>query len=227
MIVELAHVRKSFGPTVALDDITLALPPGRLYGLWGRNGSGKSTLLNLVVGMLPPDAGSVRVLGEDPCVAWRIRRQIGILQETDDCFPELTVQEFLSWVGRLKGLGREQCHPEIAALAAAFCIDDKIGAFIGTLSFGMRRKVLLAAALLAGPKLLVLDEPTNGLDFQSREVFRQQLLAHQKRGNAALLASHDWDLMQGLCSEVIILEAGRIVAQGAPEAIRNAGQPSH
>jgi len=187
---------------------------GRAYSLWGRNGAGKTTLIRLIAGLLAPDQGRVEVLGRDPAHDWRIRREIGLVEDQDSCFPELTAEEFLWWVGRLRGLGEDACEEEIRVLAGKFYLQERISDQVSCLSYGMRRKTLLASAFVAAPKVVLIDEPTTGVDVDSLESLIGLLEEHQRRGGVAVIACHDRGFRDRVCSDVIELEGGRLVAQG-------------
>ena len=212
-MIQLSEVTKSFGKCVALHDLSFRMTEGRIYGIWGRNGAGKTTMLKIISGLLLPDCGSVQVLGKDPAKDWSIRKQIGILEDGDTYFPELTASEFLWWVGRLRSLNDQECERDIEALTQAFYLETKRDDLVETLSHGMRRKVLLASVFVASPKLLLLDEPTSGLDTDSVDVLSNMLSEHRLRGGTAVIACHDRTFLEGACSDLIHLENGRVMLQ--------------
>jgi ABC-type multidrug transport system ATPase subunit len=203
-------VRKCFGQRVVLDGLDAHLRPGCTYGLWGRNGVGKTTLLRIVSGMLLPDGGVVRVLGKDPAADWLVRRQVGIVEDGDTYFPELTAAEYLWWVGRLRKADDAATDRSIDRLAAAFYIEDRLGDLTGSLSHGMRRKVAIASAFVGRPQIVVMDEPTNGLDVDSLRALCSLLAEHRGRGGMALLACHDGPFVRSACSHVVRIEDGRL-----------------
>ncbi len=218
-MVDLECVGKKFDNHTAVNNITLTMHKGCIYGLCGRNGAGKTTLLKIISGILPPDSGTVKVFGKNPTKDWLIRRQIGIVQEEDTYFPELTAWEFLWWVGRLRQLTDIQCKEQIKRLAHAFYFEKNIDDLIESFSYGMRRKVLVASAFIAEPKLLLLDEPTNGLDYASIEFLCELLAKHQQKEKIAIIASHNWEFVKSVCSNVIIFVEGRIAKKGLAENV--------
>ncbi len=212
-MIELQRVSKKYDELVVLKNINLDMYPNQVYGLCGKNGSGKTTLINIIIGICTPDEGIVRVFGKDPAKDWKIRQTIGTLQEENIYFPELTASEFLWWVGRLRGLADAQCQEQMKMLSETFNLNHKLDNLIGSLSYGMRRKVLLAAALVAKPKLLLLDEPSNGLDYDATESLCNLLSEHRQMGGTAIIASHNLPFVRKTCSDVIVLANGKITEQ--------------
>jgi ABC-2 type transport system ATP-binding protein len=187
-------VRKAYGRTVALNGVSLSVKGGEIYGLLGPNGAGKTTLLKIVVGLLRPDAGSVTVCGFD---IQRDRRRAlactGYVPENPVGFDYLTVREFLEFVGALRGLPRERVEESIEKYLDLFGIRDKEHEFMGRLSHGTVQKVLVSAAFMHEPRVLVLDEPISGMDPESQRAFKDEVRRMAASGAAVLISSHMLD----------------------------------
>ena len=172
-------------------------------------------MIRIICGIISADQGRVRVFDKDPKKHWQIRRDIGIVEDEDSYFPELTASEFIWWVGRLRKLTDKQCQEEIEQLAQMFFIEKRLDNLIGALSHGMRRKVEIAAALIGKPRLIILDEPTNGLDVDSVEVLCETLKKQRENGGAAIVACHDRAFIERVCTDRVTLENGAVVKQEA------------
>jgi ABC-2 type transport system ATP-binding protein len=207
--------RRAFGARLALDGLDLAVPPGRIYALLGPNGAGKTSLIRAVCGRVALDAGSVRLDGEDPRRSKAARRRLGLVPQAIALYPDLTARENLEVLGALAGMPRPG-----AARAAREALEwigllDRADSLVRELSGGMQRRVNLAAAVLHGPELLLLDEPTAGVDPVARERIHELLRELRRRGLAILLATHDLDQAAELADRIGILVDGRIRAEGA------------
>jgi ABC-2 type transport system ATP-binding protein len=218
-MIQLENIRKQFDQCVALDHISLDLEHGKAYGLWGKNGAGKTTLIRIILGVLSPDQGTVRVFGNDPKKDWSIRREIGIVTDEDAYFPELTVEEYLWWVGKLRSVKEGVFEEQIERYTRAFYIDEHRNHLISSLSHGTRRKVSVISAFIGVPKLIVMDEPLNGLDIDSIEALYTSLKKHQKEGGAALIACHDATFIKEVCTDIIEIDKGRIIRHGPAETV--------
>lgn len=207
----LEHVRKQFGPNIVLADVSLVTEYGKVYALQGKNGAGKTTLIRIALGLMLADSGVVRVFNEDPYLNWSIRREIGIVSDEDAYFPELTVEEYLWWIGRLRSVDNTICERQIDTYTSMFCIDDRKDHFISSLSHGMRRKVLIISAFIGEPKLIVMDEPTDGLDTGSLSVLGDLLKNHANKGNTAVISCHDMAFAKMACTNMILLDKGNVI----------------
>lgn len=224
--LRLTEVRKSYGETVALDGVSFTVDGG-IVGLVGRNGAGKSTLFRSVVDLVTPDAGTVEVAGHDArrdSIA--ARRLVGYLPEELQLYERLSGQELLSLVAALKGLPeREEC----AELLDYFGLGERGRLLIGEYSLGMRKKVGLSMALLGSPRLVLLDEPLNGLDTESMRRLRLKIEEMAERGTTFVLSSHVMSFIERICSRVIVLRLGEVAADGSPDELRRraemAGEP--
>lgn len=216
--VLLDGVRKAFGPLQALAGVSLAVPRGQMTGLIGHNGAGKSTLFRHVLGLLQPDAGHVRVLGGAAGgPGWRAaRRRIGYLPEQLALYDALTGRETLQFFARLKDAPAAQIEPLLARVGLA----DAAGRAVRTYSKGMRQRLGLAQALLGAPELLLLDEPSNGLDPAAIREFYQLLAEQCARGCAVLISSHILAELQQRVHSLCILAKGQVIAQGSVSALR-------
>ena len=218
-MIQLKHIRKQYGQCVALDQVSLDLGYGKVYGLWGRNGAGKTTLIRIILGVLTPDDGTVRVFGNDPKKDWSIRKEIGIVSDEDDYFPELTIEEFLWWIGKLRSVDQGVYREQIERYTRAFYIEEHRNHLIGSLSYGTRQKVSVIGAFIGVPKWIVMDEPLNGLDIDSVEALCRSLRKHQEEGGAALIACHNAAFVKDVCTDIIEIEKGKIVQHGPVESV--------
>lgn len=219
--VELTEVSKSYGSTRALDGITVAFGRG-VTGVLGPNGAGKTTLLRIVATVLAPDGGAVRVLGEDPAeVQGRlsIRRRLGYFPQEPGYYANLTVFEFVDYIAILKEMvERRARHDEVRRVLAQVALDDVMHKRIKALSGGMRRRVIVAQALLGHPELLVLDEPAAGLDPEQRLRFRETVSSVAEH-HTVLLSTHQTEDVAALCPRVVVIDGGRILHDGTPAAL--------
>jgi ABC-2 type transport system ATP-binding protein len=205
---------KRYAGLLALDRVSFDLHPGEIVGYLGPNGSGKSTTVNLVVGLLEPTAGSISldgiVVSDDP-IAYK--RRIGYVPEEPSLYAHLTAFEYLTLVGRLRRLAQPTLEARIPVLLQILQLHDSRYKSMTAFSKGMRQRVLIAAALLHNPDLLVLDEPFSGLDVNAGLLLRTllRLLAHQ--GRMIFFSTHRFDMVEKLCSRVIVLSAGRVVME--------------
>ena len=213
-MIQLENVRKQYDRCVALDQISLNLEYGKTYGLWGRNGAGKTTLIRIILGVLSPDNGTVRVFGNDPEKEWSVRREIGIVTDQDEYFPELTVEEFLWWIGKLRSVKDGVYKEQIEEYTRAFYIDEHKNHLMGSLSHGTRRKVSVVSAFIGAPKLIVMDEPLNGLDIDSIEALCGSLKKHRQDGRTALIACHNATFIKEVCTDIIEIDKGKIIRYG-------------
>ena len=205
---------KRYGGLLALDKVSFDLHPGEIVGYLGPNGSGKSTTVNLVVGLLEPSAGAISLngisLSDDPVL---YKRHIGYVPEEPYLYTHLTAGEYLTLVGRMRRIGETDLAARVARLLHLFQLHDSRYRTMSAYSKGMRQRVLLAAALLHNPDLLVLDEPFSGLDVSAGLLFRALLVLLAARGKMVLFSTHRFDMVEKLCSRVVILSAGRLVAE--------------
>jgi ABC-2 type transport system ATP-binding protein len=228
-LIELQHLSKRYGggrksqPVEALDDLCLSVPAGCLYGLLGPNGAGKTTALRILCTLLAPDAGSVQVAGIDALAEPRaVRRLLGYVAQEVALDKILTGRELLQLQGDLYHLRPADRDGRIGELIGLLSMDDWIDRRCGTYSGGMRRRLDLAAGLLHRPKVLVLDEPTVGLDIESRAAIWQVLRQLRDQGTTVLLSSHYLEEVDALADRLAILEAGRVIAEGPPQELKAA-----
>jgi ABC-2 type transport system ATP-binding protein len=218
---------KRYGGLLALDRVDLDLHPGEIVGYLGPNGSGKSTTVNMVVGLLTPSDGSIELDGirvaDDP-VAYKSR--IGYVPEEPYLYAHLTAAEYLGLIGRLRGIPGPVLSRRITALLELLQLHDSRYKAMTSFSKGMRQRVLVAAALLPNPKLIVLDEPFSGLDVNAGLLFRTLLRLLADEGRMILFSTHRFDMVEKLCSRVVILSAGRIVVERRLADFESAGPHS-
>ena len=217
-ILEVAGATRRYGSTAALLDVNLHISEGEVYAVVGRNGAGKSTLAKAVIGALALDAGSIAVQQRNPLTDRAARRAIGMAPQEVALYPHLTITENVEAFATLAGVttGREAAVRE--AIDEAACT-ERANQRIDRLSGGWRRRANLAAAIVHRPKLLVLDEPTEGLDAETRVALRKLIERLRDRGTAILLISHNADDVSGLANRVGILDQGRLLIDGTPEAL--------
>jgi ABC-2 type transport system ATP-binding protein len=222
MPLRIAGLVKWFDDTLAIDGLTLEVPARSCFGLVGPNGSGKSTTLRSVIGLVRPDAGSIEVCGHDVATDVRgARRTTGVVLDPLQLFERLTAREFLATMGELR-----QMDPKIVGqrsdellftLQLAADADRQIAGY----SHGMRKKTALAAAVLHRPRLLLLDEPFEGVDPLSARTMRAMLDRFRAGGGTVVLSSHVMDLVERLCDHVAVIHRGQVVASGPTERLRN------
>jgi len=209
-----AQLTKRYGGVVALNQVDFEVQRGEIVGYLGPNGSGKSTTVNLVVGLLEPSSGRLTLdgidLADDP---FEYKRRIGYVPEEPFLYTHLTAGEYLTLVGRLRGIPAARLEPRIAELLHLLQLHDSRYKTMRAFSKGMRQRVLLAAALMHNPDLLVLDEPFSGLDVNAGLLFRTLLKLLAADGRMVLFSTHRFDMVERLCSRAIVLSAGRIVAR--------------
>lgn len=202
----------------ALDGLSLTVEPGCIFGLLGPNGSGKSTLLTLLAGLRTPEAGAVRLWGETPSPA--LRKRIGLLFQEASLDPLMKVHEILWLHGRLYGMPAPRLRRRLAEVLETLGLAHRARAFVRTLSGGMKRRLELARALLPEPDLLLLDEPTTGLDPDSEQALWSYLAAINRRGVTVLISTNKVGEADCHCHVVAFVHNGRLAAVGAPEALK-------
>ena len=201
----------------ALQDFNLEVEKGEFFGLLGPNGAGKTTALSIFSGLLRPDSGTVQIAGKQFCrQAKAIKEIFGLVPQEIALYDNLTAQEHLVFFGRLHGLRKERLRKRVAACLEVAGLPDRASRLVGTYSGGMKRRLNIAAALLHEPEILFLDEPTVGVDAQSRNMIHEQLQEVNRGGTTILYTSHSMDEAQKLCTRIGIIDQGCIIRQGVP-----------
>jgi ABC-2 type transport system ATP-binding protein len=226
-LIETDHLTKKYGEKVAARDVTFSVYAGEIFGFLGPNGAGKTTTIKMIVGLLQPTSGRVKVAGYDvqsqPLLA---KAAIGYVPDTPNLYAKLTGRELLRFVGDLYELDRTQVERRIEELLRLFELtaagDDPVDAY----SHGMQQKASLAAALMHDPKVLVLDEPTVGLDPRSARLIKDILRQLADRGAAVLLSTHILEIAERMCDRIGIINKGELVAVGTMDELRALGRES-
>ncbi len=207
-------------PDRALNNLNLCVPEGEFFGLLGANGAGKTTAVSIFSGFSPPDSGTVSIMGMDFYhEAKKIRRILGLVPQEIALYDNLTGRENLLFFGRLYGLSGKKLQERIDQCLEFARLRDQAKRLVCTYSGGMKRRLNLATGLLHAPRILFLDEPTVGIDTQSRHLIHKQLLKLNKEGTTILYTTHYMEEAQELCSRIGIIDAGRIIEQGTPEEL--------
>jgi len=215
-MLEISHLVKRFGPLVAVDDVSFTVPAGEVLGFLGPNGAGKSTTMKMITGFLAPTAGTAIVCGHDILRApLRAKRQIGYLPEGAPAYPDMSAAEFLDFIAHIRGFRGAEARKRIAHIAELINIADIMHQPIETLSKGYRRRVGVAQALLHDPAVVILDEPTDGLDPNQKHEMRGIIRA-MRADKAIIISTHLLEEVEAVCSRAIIIARGRILADGTP-----------
>ena len=210
---------RRFGALVAVDHVDLSIPPGQVYGFLGPNGSGKSTTLRMLCGLLTPSEGAVEVLGlRIPEQAEALKRRIGYMTQKFSLYEDLTVLENLQFLAAIHDLPRAEAKPRIEQMVERYDFGDLRKQLAGTLSGGQKQRLALACSVLHQPELLLLDEPTSGVDPESRRDFWASLFDLADAGTTLLVSTHYMDEAER-CHRLAILESGRLVADDTPQAL--------
>jgi sodium transport system ATP-binding protein len=214
---------KTFGSTTAVAGLSFRVAPGEIYGLLGPNGAGKTTTLRILAGILAPTAGEARVAGLDVAAnALAVRRRLGFLTNTTGLYARLTGHELLTYFARLHGLTPEAGEARMATLVRALGLEPFFGRRCEALSTGERQRLSIARAVLHDPDVLILDEPTAGLDVLASRFLRDFVRAERDRGKAVLFSTHYLAEAELLCDRIGLLHRGRLLAEGTPAALRAA-----
>ena len=211
---------KRYGERPIVSGLSFSIRRGECYGLLGPNGAGKTTTLRTLLGLTPYDSGSVRMLGLDiPAQAEQARLRVGVVPQMDNLDPDFTVSENLLVFGRYFGLTTAQARARVPELLAFAALEAKADARINELSGGMKRRLTLARAMINDPDLIIMDEPTTGLDPQARHLIWERLKALLARGKTILLTTHFMDEAERLCHRLGLLDQGRLMTEGTPRAL--------
>jgi ABC-2 type transport system ATP-binding protein len=225
-VIEVNHLTKRYGPFTAVDDISFTVERGEILGFLGPNGAGKTTTMRVLTGYMPPTGGKVLVAGydvfEQPIEA---KRRTGYLPETPPLYPEMTVREYLSFVARIKGVARNERKARIDEMMQKTRISDVADRHCGKLSKGYRQRVGLAQALMHNPEVLILDEPTAGLD-PKQIIETRQLIRGLAGDHTIILSTHILPEVSQTCQRVVIINRGKVVAVDTPDNLTSRLQGS-
>jgi lipooligosaccharide transport system ATP-binding protein len=211
------HLYKRYGDTEVVKDLTFSIAPGECLGVIGPNGAGKTTTIRMCLGHTLPDGGSITAMGlQMPQQAMAIKAQLGVVTQFDTLDPDFTCAENLLVYGRYFGMKDAAIKARIPQLLEFAALTHKAGAKPGELSGGMRRRLSLARALVNDPQLLLLDEPTTGLDPQARHLMWERLQVLLQQGKSILLTTHFMDEAERLCNRLLVLDHGQKIAEGTP-----------
>jgi ABC-2 type transport system ATP-binding protein len=221
MVLQVSSVSKRFEQLQAVDDVNFSVQAGEAFGLLGPNGAGKSTTINMITGLLRPDAGEVFICGERMSIdAHRTKRHLGYVPQEVALYPDLTAQENLMFWGRLYGLSGPRLRIRVKDVLELVGLSERAKHRVETYSGGMKRRINIAAALLHEPKLLVMDEPTVGIDAQSRSHILDTVKELNHQGLTILYTSHYMEEVELLCDRVAIMDKGSIIAAGTVSELR-------
>ena len=218
-MIEVSHLTREYSGRPAVSDLSFTVEDGQVYGLLGPNGAGKSTIMNILTGYLAATSGTVTVEGHPlPEEADAAKACIGYLPETPPLYPEMTVREYLTFAAELKGVKRGERAAQVEQAARRTGLDEVMPRLIRNLSKGYRQRVGIAQALLGSPRIIILDEPTVGLD-PAQVIEIRRLIRELGQGHTVIFSSHILSEVQAVCTRVLILNHGRLAAEGAPEEL--------
>jgi ABC-2 type transport system ATP-binding protein len=224
-LIQVDHLTKRYGEKAAVNDVSFEVNSGEVFGFLGPNGAGKTTTIKIIVGLLKPSSGGVRVAGND-IVTQPIQAKAasGYVPDTPNLYAKLTGRELLGFVGELYNLERTQVARRIDELLRMFDLTEAADDTLDSYSHGMQQKTALAAALMHDPKVLVLDEPTVGLDPKSARLIKDILRQMAERGAAVFLSTHILEIAERMCDRIGIINQGELIAVGTMEELRRLGQ---
>ncbi|MGA2120897.1 MAG: ATP-binding cassette domain-containing protein [Methanoregula sp.] len=219
--IQADHLIKRFGSVTAVNDVSLAVREGEIFGFLGPNGAGKTTTMRLLTGVLTPDSGAVHINGIDihrhPLDA---KMQMGVIPESSTVYGDLSAEQNLQLSGQMYGMSRALREERIAELLSRMGLSEKRRLPVRTFSKGMKQRVSIACAIIHRPHVLLLDEPTSGLDVQSRRLVIETIRDMNEQGSTIFLTTHNIEEANTLCQTVCIINKGKIVAQDSPERLK-------
>jgi len=222
-VLSIRKVSKSYrrGEIKAVDDLSLEVPAGQIFGFLGPNGAGKTTTIKMVVGLLRPDSGTITVDGIDvQARPLEAKRRIGFVPDYPELYEKLTGLEYLNFIGDVFGVPTDIRRSRLGELLEMFDLRDAVRELVQTFSHGMRQKLAVIAAVLPDPKLLILDEPMTGLDPRSAALFKELMRQRCDQGKAVFFSTHVLDVAERVCDRIAIINRGRLVAEGSMEELR-------
>lgn len=219
--VEIDGLTKTFGNVTAVDNLSLEVRDGEIYGLLGPNGAGKTTTLKVLMGLLDPDYGTVRAMGVDSLSnPVKVKSLVGYVPEETVLYESLTPRELFEFIASVRNLPASVANTRISEIAKALDFAEYMEKMIVTLSSGNKQKCLLMAALIHRPRLLILDEPFSGLDARVVRILKDAIHIHVDTGGSVLLSTHIMEVAQSLCDRVGIIDEGELIAEGTLEELR-------
>lgn len=220
VLVEADRLRKTFGPITAVDDISLSVKQGEVLGFLGPNGAGKSTTMKMLTGFLEPDEGSATICGHRMATAPRAAKAaIGYLPEGAPAYGDMTPRTFLRFIADIRGVATDRREQRISAAVERTGLQGVLDQRIETLSKGYKRRVGFAQAILHDPPVLIMDEPTDGLDPNQKHLVRQ-LIAEMAKDKAIIVSTHILEEVEAVCTRAVVIDRGRIVADGTAEDLQ-------
>ncbi|MDG6928807.1 MAG: ABC transporter ATP-binding protein [Nitrososphaerota archaeon] len=220
--VEAEGLVKRYETTYALSGLSFIVKPGEIYGLLGPNGSGKTTTIKIISALLQPTAGKIRVLGLDPGTdPVAVKAKIGYVPENPTLYDSLSPREFFEFVVSVRRLDDEAAGARVARLVDAFDMGEYYDSPISALSMGTKQKVTIIASLIHEPRLLLMDEPLNGLDAKSSRILKEIMLYHTERGGSVLFSTHIMEVAENVCHRIGIIYQGKIMAEGNMAELRD------
>ncbi len=223
-MLEVSHLTKKYGGHLAVDDVSFTVEDGQIYGLLGPNGAGKSTIMNILTGYLSATSGQVTVAGHPlPEEADEAKACVGYLPEQPPLYPEMTVGEYLNFVAELKKVPRAQRKEQVLRAARRTGLEKVLPRLIRSLSKGYKQRVGIAQALLGSPKIIILDEPTVGLD-PAQVIEMRKLIRELGKAHTVILSSHILSEVQAVCQQVLILSKGKLAASGTLQELTADGR---
>jgi len=223
-VIEVSHLTKQYGNHLAVDDVSFTVADGQICGLLGPNGAGKSTIMNILTGYLSATSGQVTVAGHPlPEEADAAKACVGYLPEQPPLYPEMTVQEYLTFAAELKGVKKAERKEQVCRAARRTGLEAVLPRLIRSLSKGYKQRVGIAQALLGSPRLIILDEPTVGLD-PAQVIEIRKLIRELGRAHTVILSSHILSEVQAVCQQILILSKGHLAAAGSLEELTADGK---
>jgi lipooligosaccharide transport system ATP-binding protein len=226
-IIDVQNLVKQYNGFTAVDDISFSVNKGEFFGLLGPNGAGKTTTIRMLYGFSPPTRGELRIFGKDIGIDWRrIKAGIGVCQQENTLDPDLSVEQNLHVFAGYFAIPKREAAERSSELLDFFALGHKKDAKVAELSGGMARRLILARSLINRPDLLILDEPTTGLDPQSRHQVWEKLKALKEAGLTVVISTHNMEEASRLCDRLVIVDHGKILVEGSPDELigRHAGK---
>jgi lipooligosaccharide transport system ATP-binding protein len=219
-VIEVEALEKRYGEVHAVRGVSFSIEAGSCVGLLGPNGAGKTTTMRMILALAQPSAGRLRLFGQAPEALGRaMRERVGLVPQEDNLDPDLSVRQNLEVYGRYFGIGAAEIARRVPRLLEFMQLEERSGAKVMQLSGGMKRRLIIARALVSDPELIVLDEPTTGLDPQARVLIWRRLLDLKREGKTLLLTTHYMDEAQRLCDRIILIDAGKVLDEGSPQEL--------